>query len=49
MGYTSRGPSEAQRQHYGKISQIEVRLRKEGVDFDVHPSWRWNRLNRAME
>ncbi len=48
MGYTSRGPSEAQRQHYDKISQIEVRLRKEGIDFDVRPSWRWNRLTWAM-
>lgn len=46
--YTSRSPSEAQRQHYEKLVQIEKRLTKEGIDLEVRPLWKWERLTWAM-
>ena len=46
--YTSREPSEAQRQHYAKLFQIEERLMRDGIDLEVRPSWKWERLSWAM-
>jgi|SRR5450830_1243937 len=46
--YTSRSPSEEQRLHYDKLDQIETRLKKDGIDHEVRPSWKWERLAWAM-
>ena len=46
--YTSREPSEAQRQYYAKLLEIETRLCQEGIDLEVRPSWKWERLSWAM-
>lgn len=46
--YTSRDPSEAQRQYYDQLLQSEIRLMKEGIDQEVRPSWKWERLAWAM-
>ena len=46
--YTSREPSEAQRQYYAKLLEIERRLCQEGIDLEVRPSWKWERLSWAM-
>lgn len=46
--YTSREPSEAQSQHYAKLSQIEERLMRDGIDQEVRTSWKWERLSWAM-
>lgn len=46
--YTSRSPSEAQRNHYEKLDQIVARLKKDGIDQEVRPSWKWERLTWAM-
>ena len=46
--YTSREPSEAQRQHYAKLFQIEEWLMRDGIDLAVRTSWKWERLSWAM-
>lgn len=46
--YTSRAPSEAKMQHYAKLRQIEERLAREGIEQEVRPSWKWERLTWAM-
>ena len=46
--YTSRDPSEAQRQFYDQLMQIEERLKTDGIDVEVRPSWKWERLTWAM-
>lgn len=46
--YTSRRPSEEQTQHYAKLRQIKERLTQEGIDLDIKPSWKWERLKWAM-
>lgn len=46
--YTSREPSEVQSQHYAKLSQIEERLMRDGIDQEVRTSWKWERLSWAM-
>ncbi len=46
--YTSREPSEEQSQHYAKLRQIKERLNREGIDLDIKPSWKWERINWAM-
>ena len=46
--YTSGEPSEAQRQYYAKLFQIEARLMRDGIDLEVRPSWKWERLSWAM-
>ena len=46
--YTSREPSAAQRQYYAKLLEIEKRLCQEGIDLEVRPSWKWQRLSWAM-
>ena len=46
--YTSRQPSEDQTQHYANLRQIEERLTQEGIDLDIKPSWKWERLKWAM-
>ena len=48
ISYTSRSPSEAQQQFYDLLIQIEERLMKEGIDLEVRPSWKWERLTWAM-
>ena len=45
---TSRAPSEAQTEHYAKLQAIEERLTRDGIDLEVRPSWKWERLNWAM-
>lgn len=45
---TSRAPSEAQTQHYAKLQQIEERLTRDGIDLEIRPSWKWERLTWAM-
>jgi len=46
--YTSRELSEAQRSYYAKLLEIETRLCQEGIDLEVRPSWKWQRLSWAM-
>ena len=46
--FTSREPSDAQRQYYDRLLQIEQRLTTEGIDLEVRPSWSWKRLSWAM-
>lgn len=46
--YTSRDPSEAQRQYSDQLLQIEIRFMKEGIDQEVRLSWKWERLTWAM-
>ena len=46
--FTSRAPSEAQTQHYAKLQKIEERLTRDGIDLEVRPSWKWERLSWAM-
>lgn len=43
-GYTTSPPQGELRQYYDKLDAIEERLRREGIDFDVHLSWRRERL-----
>ncbi len=47
-GYTSGPLPEAQRQYYDQLKKIEERLTKEGIDLEVRPSWKWERLTWAM-
>jgi len=47
VSYTSRQPSEAQEQYYDNLQSIEDRLKAEGVDFEVAPSWKRERLDWA--
>ena len=46
--YTSREPSVAERKHYATLFQIEERLMRNGIDLEVRPSWKWERLSWAM-
>lgn len=46
--YTSREMSAEQRLYYDKVSQIEGRLTREGIDHQVPLSWKWERLSWAM-
>lgn len=46
--YTSREMSSEQRLYYDKVSQIEGRLTREGIDHQVPLSWKWERLSWAM-
>lgn len=46
--YTSREPSAAQKHYYDQLLHIEIRLMKEGIDQEVRPSWKWERLTWAM-
>ena len=48
VSYTFRTPSEDQKRHYGLLRQAHGRLSKEGIDLDIPPSWKWQRLNWAM-
>ncbi|OIN92145.1 MAG: hypothetical protein AUJ20_08585 [Comamonadaceae bacterium CG1_02_60_18] len=48
VSYTCRKPSAQQRQHYDVLRDIENRLKADGIDFDVTPSWKWERLSWAM-
>jgi len=48
VSYTSRQPSEAQSQYYDKLRIIRQRLTGEGIDLDVAPSCKFERLNWAM-
>lgn len=44
ISYTSGPPSAEQNQHYDRLRDIRDRLTTEGIDFDVSPSWKWERL-----
>lgn len=46
-GYTSREPSEEQQHYYDKLWDIQKHLASEGIDFDVHTSWKRERLTWA--
>ncbi len=48
VSYTSREPSQAQRQFYDLLHETSARLSAEGIDFDVSVSLKWERLNWAM-
>lgn len=47
VSYTSRKPSEAQKQYYSACREIEQRLTVEGVEFEVGTSWSRERLSWA--
>ncbi|ADL56766.1 hypothetical protein [Gallionella capsiferriformans] len=48
VSYTSRQPSEAQSQYYDKLRIIGKRLANKGIEKDVAPSCKFERLNWAM-
>lgn len=48
VSYTSREPSQEQRQHFDLLRDIEKRLSAEGIDFDITATWKWERLTWAM-
>ena len=48
VSYTSREPSQEQRQHYDLLRDIEKRLSAEGIDFDIAATWKWERLTWAI-
>ncbi len=45
--YTSRQPSEEQQRYYDRLRDIRERLAVDGIEFDVSPSWKRERLNWA--
>lgn len=47
VSYTSRQPSEAQSQYYDKLRTIRQRLATEGIELDVAPSCKFERLTWA--
>lgn len=47
VSYTSRQPSDEQRQYYDKLGAIRKRMATEGINFDVAISWKRERLNWA--
>lgn len=48
VSYTSRQPSAEQSQHYDLLRAICQRLTIDGIDMEVSPSWRRERLTWAM-
>ena len=48
VSYTSREPSAEQSQYYDKLRIIRQRLTTEGIEMDVSPSCKFERLNWAM-
>lgn len=46
--YTSRAIPEVQQKHYANLRQIKERLTQDGIDLEVRPSWKWERLSWAM-
>ncbi len=47
VSYTSRQPSDAQQRYYAKLDAIQERLVADGIECDVAPSWKRERLNWA--
>jgi hypothetical protein len=47
VSYACREPSEEMRRYYDKLHDIEKRLTAEGIELDVSPSWKRERLNWA--
>lgn len=47
VSYTSRQPSEEQQRYYDELRDIQKRLSTEGIEFDVLPSWKRERLSWA--
>lgn len=47
VGYTSHAPTADQQRHYDRLRAIRERLRREGVEGEVAPSWTWERLSWA--
>ena len=45
VSYTSRQPSEDQQRYYDKLRDIRARMAADGIEFDVSPSWKRERLN----
>ena len=48
LSTTSHPPSEALMQYYARIQEIEARLSRDGIDLEVRPSWKWERLTWGM-
>ncbi len=48
VSYTSRKPSVEQRLHYDHLDEIRKRMTADGIDFEVKPSWKQERLTWAM-
>ena len=48
VSYTSRDPSAEQSQYYDQLDIIHQRLKTEGIEMDIVPSFRVERLNWAM-
>lgn len=48
VSYSCREPSTEQSAYYKKRREEQEKLQKEGIDFDVSFSWKWERLNWAM-
>lgn len=47
VSYTSRQPSEDQEKYYNKLHDTREHLRADGIEFDVTPSWKRERLSWA--
>ena len=47
VSYTSRPPSDEQQRYYDKLRDSRERLAGEGIELDVSPSWKRERLNWA--
>lgn len=48
IGQRSRESSEAQQAYYARLRETNKRRSTEGIDLEIHPSWKWERLNWAM-
>lgn len=48
FSYTCRGLSDAQREHYAKVREIEGQLTQTGIELSIEPSWTWERWRWAM-
>jgi len=48
VSYTCKEPSIGQKQYYERLSNIRKRISAEGIDLEVHPSWRQENLTWAV-
>jgi predicted DNA binding CopG/RHH family protein len=48
IGYTCKKMSVEQRLYYDHLENIRQRISREGIDFDISPSWRRENLNWAV-
>ncbi len=48
VGYTCRQPSDEQRRYYDQLREVQERLSAKGIEFDVFPAWKRERLKWAL-